>query len=354
VKLAEFAAKNMRIAIVNDLSLAVEILRRIVVSVPSYAVAWIARNGAEAVEKCRADRPDLILMDLIMPVMNGVEATRLIMQQSPCPILVVTATVSGNAALVFEAMGHGALDAVATPVMGSVGDLQGREDLLRKIRIISQLTEARIPSREASATWPARRPSAEAKPFLIAIGASTGGPKALAQLLGTMPPKQGLAIVVIQHVDQQFAGGLASWLGEHSSLAVRLAVEGKQPESETVYLAATNDHLILESDGRFHYTSTPVDYPYRPSVDEFFRSVSVAWPRKGVAVLLTGMGKDGANGLLDLRKVGWHTIAQDKHTSVVYGMPGAAAEIGAAVQILPLSAISGAIMDQIKENHWNG
>jgi len=337
----------VRIAIVNDLSLAVEVLRRIVCSVPDYKVAWIAQNGAQAVELCRADRPDLILMDLIMPVMDGVEATRLIMQQSPCPILVVTATVSGNAALVFEAMGHGALDAVATPVMGSGGGLEGREDLLRKIRMIGRLTEAQVSSPEANPPITAQRREANAFPFLVAIGASTGGPKALAEVLGGLPPKLGLSIVVIQHVDQQFAGGLASWLGEHSRLAVRLAGEGGRPEIDVVYLAATNDHLILKSDGTFHYTSHPADYPYRPSVDEFFRSAASVWPRKGIGVLLTGMGRDGAKGLLELRQAGWHTIAQDGQTSVVHGMPAAASEIGAAIQILPLPAISRAIIEQV-------
>lgn len=337
----------MRIAIVNDLGLAVEVLRRIVCSVPGYKVAWIAQDGAQAVDLCRADRPDLILMDLIMPVMDGVEATRLIMQQTPCPILVVTATVSGNAALAFEAMGHGAIDAVATPVMGSGGGLEGREDLLRKIRMISRLTETQPSSQEENPPMTDQRQEANAWPFLVAIGASTGGPKALAEVLGALPLKLGLAIVVIQHVDQQFAAGLASWLGEHSRLAVRLASEGGRPEIEVVHVAATNDHMILKSDGTFHYTSDPAEYPYRPSVDEFFHSAALVWPRKGIGVLLTGMGRDGAKGLLELRRAGWHTIAQDGPTSVVHGMPAAASDLGAAIQVLPLPAISRAIIEQV-------
>src|SRR5271157_4861093 len=129
----------MRIAIVNDLTLAVEVLRRLVRSVPGYEVAWTAGDGVEAVEKCARDCPDLILMDLIMPVMDGVQATKVIMKQSPCAILVVTATVSGNAAKVFEALSFGALDAVATPVFGTAGGIEGGEELLRKIVVIGRL-----------------------------------------------------------------------------------------------------------------------------------------------------------------------------------------------------------------------
>ncbi|HOL73391.1 MAG TPA: chemotaxis response regulator protein-glutamate methylesterase [Bryobacteraceae bacterium] len=330
----------MRIAIVNDLPMAVEILRRVVLSVPGYEVAWIARNGAEAVEKCAADRPDLILMDLIMPVMDGVEATRRIMKETPCAILVVTATVAGNAAKVFEAMGLGALDAIATPAYVPGEGLRGDSELLKKIATIQMLISgARAPAAAASA--PAPTP-------LIAIGASTGGPAALVDVLSRMPHDAGAAIVVVQHVDAQFAPGLAAWLGEQCVLPVVLAREGERPARNTVYLAGTNDHLVFGADQAFHYTREPTDYPYRPSVDAFFLSVKRHWQTKGAAILLTGMGRDGATGLLALRQAGWHTIAQDRQTSLVYGMPKAAADLNAAVEVLPVSAIATAALHAIQ------
>ncbi len=334
----------MRIGIVNDMRLAVEALRRVVTGAPGYTVAWVAYDGAEAVAKCAQDTPDLVLMDLIMPVMDGVRATAEIMRRSPCAVLVVTATVEGHAAKVFEAMGCGALDAVATPVLGPDGKIQGGEALLAKIANLARLTGRREASEPP--VRPAARLAFEAPGTapLVAIGASTGGPKALADVLGAAPADLGAGIVVIQHVDVQFAGGLADWLGSQCRLPVRLAVEGGEVVCNQILLAASNDHLALGADRRLHYTADPKECAYRPSVDAFFRSALKYWPRRDLAILLTGMGRDGAAGLLELRRAGWHTIAQDERSSVLYGMPKAAAEIGAAVEILPPDRIREAII----------
>ncbi len=328
----------MRIAIVNDVSLAVTVLRRILASAPEYEIPWTAADGAEAVEKCAKDCPDLILMDLIMPVMDGVQATAQIMKKTPCAILIVTASVGGNASKVFEAMGHGALDAVATPA----GLADGAE-LLRKIERIGALI-GRGPRRAVQPA--AAPPRAEELPRLVAIGASTGGPKALLTVLRALPAGLDAAVAIVQHLDVQFAGGLVEWLNEQVEIPVWLAREGMRPETGGVFVAGTNDHLVLGADFAFHYTAEPVDYPYRPSVDVFFTSLHRHWSRAGIAVVLTGMGRDGARGLLALRQAGWHTLAQDEKTSIVYGMPRAAAEAGAAAEVLPLDSIAAAIVRQ--------
>ena len=337
----------MRIAIVNDLLMAVEVLRRVLNTAPDYEIAWIAYNGAEAVEKCVHDLPDLILMDLIMPVMDGVQATCAIMQGTPCAILVVTASVRGNAAKVFEAMGCGALDAVATPVLGPEGKVEGGAELLKKIKTIGKLIGKPVSSEKAGPPKVLPRSA----PQLVAIGSSTGGPKALADILAKLPGDFRAAVVIVQHVDVQFAGGLAEWLNEQTHLTVTVASGGQTIREGMVYVAGTNDHLIIGPDLAMHYTPEPRDYPYRPSVDTFFSSVAKHWPGSSVAVLLTGMGKDGAKGLLVLKRAGWHTIAQDEKTSVVYGMPKAAAEIGAAVEILPLDRIAESITKHIHEEN---
>jgi len=335
----------MRIAIVNDLSLAVEILRRIVLNSAVHKVAWAAQTGEEAVRKCEADTPDLILMDLFMPDMDGVEATRRIMYASPCPILVVTATMEDHAGKVFEAMGQGALDAINTPMMGS-GDSarKSRDALLKKIAIIEKLSRnsqvSPIPRQSKAA--PGSKVSS-----LIAIGASTGGPKALAEILSRMPASLSAGILIAQHVDGEFSAGMASWLDEQSPLSIRLAEEGAYPSRGTALLAGKNDHLVLTSNLDLAYIKEPIATPFRPSVDVLFKSVAAHWPSMGIAILLTGMGRDGAEGLKMLHRVGWHTIAQDEATSVVYGMPKAARDLGAVSEILPIDQIAPAILRRL-------
>lgn len=332
----------MRIAIVNDMLLAVEALRRVLTSVPDLEIAWVARDGAEAVTKCAQDTPDLILMDLLMPVMDGVEATRQIMLQSPCAILIVTSTVTGNASKVFDAMGYGALDAVNTPIVGTRGTAEGAADMLAKIATIAKLigkTTTPTPSQ-------VMHHKSETPP-LLAIGSSTGGPKALVEVVSHLPANFPAAVVIVQHVDLQFAPGLAEWLNQQAKLPVKLAVSGSQLQAGHIVLAGTNDHLALQSNLTLKYVKDPLDNPYRPSVDVFFKSVAEFWPKKGVGVVLTGMGRDGAEGLKTLRSRGWHTIAQDRATSIVYGMPKAAAESGAAVDILPLDSIAAACVKHL-------
>ncbi len=334
----------MKVAIVNDLLTATEALRRAVRSRPDYTIPWMARDGAEAVRKCAEDRPDIILMDLIMPVMNGVEATRLIMRDSPCAILVVTATVEGNMALVFEAMGCGALDAVNTPVLGTKGDLSGAQPLLHKIETIGHLVAPSSSSPPPVAMEEGASPAPGRRPALVALGASTGGPTAVAEVLSGLPPDFSAAIVVIQHVDREFAPNMAVWLGTHCKFRVGVASSGCRPEPGVVWLAGTNDHMVLTAQGTLEYRAEPVDCFYRPSVDVFFKSAAAHWPARGAAALLTGMGNDGGEGLLALRQGGWRTIAQDEATSIVYGMPRAAARLNAAEQILPIKSVANAII----------
>jgi two-component system response regulator WspF len=185
---------------------------------------------------------------------------------------------------------------------------------------------------------------------LVIIGASTGGPTALAEVLSQIPEDLPAAFVLIQHVDVQFASDFAKWLNGRTHLHVRSAVPGCRPEVGTAWLAATNDHLIMAPDQSLDYSRDPIECFYRPSVDVFFKHAVSCWPYTGVATLLTGMGRDGAEGMLQLKKAGWFTIAQDADTSVVYGMPKAAKEMGAAEEILPLTGIASAIVNRVRNN----
>lgn len=336
----------MRIAIVNDLLIAIEALRRVIATVPDYQVAWIARDGAEAVAKAIADPPDLILMDLLMPGVDGVAATQQIMKQSPCAVVLVTATVHGQGAKVFEAMGYGALDAVNTPILGPQGQGESGTEVLAKIATVAKLLGKSGRRKPQDTLGAERRSRSQPVPPIIAIGASTGGPQALRTILSKLPATFTGAVVIVQHIDAQFAPGLVNWLGQYTSLPVQLVQSGTVIQPKQIYIAGTNDHLILQPDLIFTYTPEPNHYAYRPSIDVLFKSMAAHWPGKGVAALLTGMGKDGAAGLLTLRTAGWHTIAQNRETCVVYGMPKAAAELDAAVEILPLEAIAPACLNR--------
>jgi len=325
----------MKIGIVNDLPIAAEALRRALATRPEHQVIWVAHDGMEAVEACARQLPDLVLMDLLMPGMDGVEATRRIMKDTPCPILIVTASVGANAWRTYEAMGHGALDAVDTPTLGLGNADETSKALLAKIDTIGKLIGGKS-NRSSPALPPGAKSSSENGAGLLAIGASAGGPAALATLLSGLPRNFAAATVIIQHVDEQFSSGMADWLAQQSKMVVRIAREGDKPVMGEVLLAATNDHLVFKAPDRLGYTADPAEYVYRPSVDVFFQSVCRFWPGEAVGVLLTGMGRDGALGLKALRNKGCHTIAQDRASSAVYGMPKAAAALGAAVEVLAL------------------
>lgn len=382
----------MRIGIANDAIIASEVLRRVILRAGAHDVAWIAHDGADAVARCERDKPDLILMDLFMPKLDGIQATKQIMAKTPCAIMIATAKVEEHTGKVFEAMGAGALDAVSIPVFTDSERLEDARELLGKIETINRLVGSPLgnrsrkskvsgqpPSHGATArqdlsravarseggksdlrlltsdlSRPASVPRAQ---NLVVIGSSAGGPAALTTILGALPADFPAAVVIIQHVDKQFAHGLTAWFTAHTKLQVRVAHEGDRLEPGVVYIAGQDRHLVMFSPTQLGYSSAPIESSYCPSVDVFFRSVAKFWPApniglkekaqrsneswrgRAVGVLLTGMGRDGAEGLKALRDTGHHTIAQDKGTSAIYGMPKAAAELDAAKDILPLEKI---------------
>jgi two-component system response regulator WspF len=329
----------VKIGIVNDKPAAVDVLRKALAAEPELQVAWVAFNGAEALHRCATARPDIVLMDLAMPVMDGGEATRRIMADTPCAIIIVATGVEDQTARVFDAMGHGALDAIEIPALADQDPRAVAAPLLRKIRNVGWLIGA-YDRQRAAPPAPAAEPSAPARRQLVAIGASAGGPPSLAVLLKALPADFPAGIVLVQHVDATFARDMARWLDDQIAMPVRLAVPGDTPLPGSVLLAGTNDHLVLLRDGTLNYTRQPEEGLYRPSIDVFFNSVARQWRGDAAGVLLTGMGRDGALGLKAMRDSGFLTIAQDRATSAVYGMPKAAAELGAATEITPLPRIA--------------
>jgi two-component system, chemotaxis family, response regulator WspF len=332
----------MKIGIVNDLSLAVSALERILALAPEHKVIWIARDGHESVELCAKERPDLVLMDVVMPGMNGVKATQQIMANTPCAILLVTASVDKNSALIFEAMGYGALDAVDTPSLGTGDISRAAAPLLAKLKTMEKL----IGRKQLRSGHPKESHRAqENSQKLVAIGASAGGPAALSTVLSGLPADFPAAIIIVQHIDAQFMSHMAKWLERQCVLPVRLAAEDDSPRAGEVLLAGTGEHLVFKSAERLGYVLEPSQHIYQPSIDVFFHSICKRWLGTVAGVLLTGMGHDGAQGLRMLRRKGNYTIAQDKASSAVYGMPKAAVAFDAAVDVLPLERIAPRLVE---------
>jgi two-component system response regulator WspF len=336
----------MRIGILCDQPAMAECLRNAVTQAQEHEVTWTAASGREAIEHCGADAPDLMLMVLRVTGIDIRDATRRIMSSSPCPILLVTVDKGAHVGPVFEAMGHGALDVVDLPTLISSAPQDSTALLLRKIATIARLIGdrngvRRRPAQSTLATVSSRCDR------LVVIGASAGGPAALAEILASVPRDLPAAIVIVQHVDAQFTVGMTEWLSDQSGLCVRVAKDGDRLVHGGVFMAGTSDHLVVEGTEHLTYTREPVHHAYRPSIDVLFESVSRHWRGKAVGVLLTGMGKDGARGLKVLRDRGHHTVAQDEATSSVYGMPKAAAALDAAVDVLPIGRIAPRLVDLI-------
>lgn len=342
----------MKIAIVNDLQIAQEILKQVVSSVPHYEIIWTALDGQEAFEKTLQTPPDLILMDLIMPNTSGVEATRKIMQTAPCPILIVTATIQGNANLVYEAMGYGAIDVVRTPTAQALNQFEGDNLLLTKIEQIARIIGKTIPPQEKPI--PPTLPLVNGKPLeIVLIGASTGGPQALLTILSQLPKNFPVPIVIAQHIDSEFAPGFATWLDTSIPLKAQIISSNTTPQKGNVYIAATKDHLILSNNNLLTYSPDPLELVYRPSIDVLFKSYAKNFTNTGIAILLTGMGQDGAEGMLELHNKGWITIAQDENSSILFDMPKAAIQQNAASRVLPLDNISNFLMHNFSQPEFD-
>lgn len=306
-----------------------ETVRTLIASVADYQLLWEATDSSAGLARNAQLVVDLVLLELPGIGSTAAETTRMITSGSPSAVLLLASEgVSARASEVFDALGNGAMDATQTPLSCSSKQALA---LLAKLQTAARLTSCAAP--RAGATQPTER-------VLVAIGASAGGPAALAEILNALPANSSAALVIVQHVDARFTAGMASWLAETSRIRVRLALDGDAPDPGVALLAGSSEHLVMTSRQRFAYVSEPSHLSNRPSIDVLFESISRHWHQRALGVLLTGMGHDGARGLLGLRTSGHHTIAQDAASSAIYGMPKEAARLDAAMEILPLNAIA--------------
>ncbi|MCR9143048.1 MAG: chemotaxis-specific protein-glutamate methyltransferase CheB [bacterium] len=344
------SSEKIRVLLVDDSPLVLVLIKRMLATADDIEVVDTAADGKEALEKVQQLKPDVICTDLNMPVMDGLELTRAVMDRCPTPILVISIAVQkedeGN---VFELLRAGAVDVFPKPK----GGLQSEEaaftaELLNKIRVVSGVVvfhKAQAPGTAAAAQTPgtAETGAAAGKVKVTAIGASTGGPQAYSALLSGLPASFPTPILCVQHISLGFLSGLVEWLDSQCALKVQIAQPGTIARAGHVYFPEEDTHLQIAADGTLRSEKTEHFHGFRPSVSHLFESVSKSFGASAIGVLMTGMGDDGAEGLKSLHDAGGITIAQDESTSTVFGMPRAAIAMGAAGHIVPLPDIAPTI-----------
>ncbi len=330
----------MRVVIAEDSPTIRELLVALLEGDPEIQVVGQARTGAEAVELTLRLRPDLIAMDIHMPTMDGLEATREVMARAPTPIVLITSTTSReDAHLSLEALRAGALMIIPKPENPASPTFNGRRDhLLSMVKAMAEVKVVRRWSHGPASRPVVRRRGDRRAPQLVAVAASTGGPASLQRILRDLPAAYPAPIVIVQHIATGFAAPLAEWLNAACPMRVKLAEHGEAIDQRTIYLAPDERHLSV-ADDRLHLLDEPPVGGHRPSATVLFESAARAYGSALAAVMLTGMGRDGVDGLRAVRAGGGWIVAQDEATSVVHGMPGEAIRAGLADTVLPLDAI---------------
>jgi two-component system chemotaxis response regulator CheB len=343
------ATPRLRVLVVDDSATARGLIRALLESEPDLSVCGEAANGRDAVAMALALKPDLITMDLQMPVMDGMTAIEEIMAQRAVPILVLSDVADAHNAM--AAVARGALEAARKPNCDEGAGLAARVRILSRIPVIRHIRRTSAhPIAPPPAPVPGPAPvSAETNgaaariPTLVAIAASTGGPQALADILRRLPASFPVPILIAQHISDGFAAAMAQWLDELSPLQVGLAHEGDIPRPGRVYLADSTMHMTVSAGRCIHLVPRSESDIYRPSCDRLLTSVATEVGNKSLGLILSGMGRDGVKGMLAIRQAGGITLAQDEATSVIFGMNREALLAGAVQRTLPLAMIPGAL-----------
>ena len=346
------AGPTIRVLLVEDSPLSVAIIRRMLASAAEIEIVGVAGNGIEALEMLPRVRPHVVCTDLHMPGMDGLTLTREIMARCPLPILVLSVSVqAGQEHNIFRMLDAGAVDIMAKPLGGladgfsaTARDLVTRIKILAGVKVIGKHRNAGDAAANPLPSAPIRLP-AGSPPRIIGIGASTGGPQALETILRHLPENFPIPLICVQHIAGGFMQGLVDWLAASSRIRVCLAEDGMVPQPRTAYFARDDQHLECDAAGILRNSGARMHGGHRPSIDIALGSLARAHGRAAVGVLLTGMGVDGAHGMLEIARAGGVTIAQDESSSVVFGMPRRAIELGAAHHVLPLPGIGPALAD---------
>ncbi len=347
---------RIRVLVADDSATVRSALIALLSADPQLLIVGQAADGQEAVDKARTLRPDVITMDISMPRLDGLGATAAIMADAPARVLMVcSVSEERQLDLSFRAMAAGALELIAKPKPGAAALHEWGRKVAEAVRLMAEVPVVRrqpkspstAPGTSPTPTRPARSfaaaGSSQSRVDLVGLVASTGGPPALAVVLGALPAGFPVPILIAQHIAAGFTAGLVRWFTQVSKLQIKIAQDGSRPQPGTVYLPP--DGCDLEVDHRLDLRTPRSSGLHLPSGNKLFRSIAKNFGARGLGVLLTGMGDDGAQGLLAIRQLGGQTVAQDEQSSVVFGMPQAAQALGAARQVLPLDLIAPFLLD---------
>jgi two-component system, chemotaxis family, protein-glutamate methylesterase/glutaminase len=340
---------KIRVLVVDDTLTSRQLLVHILNHSGDIEVVGEAGNGEQALQLVQVVEADLLLMDIVMPRMDGLEATRRIMQTKPLPIVLVSAGSDNEETnLAFKAIEAGALSFLPKPRSLEPAQIHHIRTTLRalaKVKVIHHY------QRKTSNPKQAKRQTRDATsaPQILAIGSSTGGPAALAKILQGIPADFPLPIVIVQHISPDFTASLVSWLQSSSALKVKQAEVGEFPKLGFVYVAPANVHLTIQKDGRFAHQPQQGTWRYMPSCDVLFYSVAECYGQRAIGLILTGMGDDGADGLGAMYEAGAITLAQDEASCVVFGMPKEAIARGAVQEIIELNEMADTVCRYVRK-----
>ena len=347
-----FKDRKIRVLVVEDSDVVRMFLAHLLNSDSQLQVTGTARNGTEALQALIHESPDVILMDVEMPEMDGFEATRRIMETRPVPIVICGSSAGRETITMFRLMEVGAVAFVEKPLGKGQRDFETTAaHLLQTVKLMSEVKVVRRWPRRPVVTAPATSTPVvihtAPKVELVGIGASTGGPPVLQTILTALPKDFPAPLLIVQHIAPGFLEGLAEWLNQTTGLRVHIAAYGVRPLPGHVYLAPDDFHMTVRHGGEIMLSKEQPENNLRPSVARLFNSMAEVCGPNAIGVLLTGMGKDGAAELRQMKDCGAFTIAQNRETSIVHGMPGEAIALGAATCVLPADKIAGALIAHV-------
>lgn len=354
----------INVLVVDDSAFMRKAISRMLESDAEIKIVAVARDGEEAIRLVRQHKPDLVTLDIEMPRMGGLEALKIIMENNPTPVIILSSLSEEGAQVTLDAMELGAVDYMPKNLEGTILDVMKIEKLL--VEKVKACAGKKLPRLKSDKALPEKRSYTLAVPkynmpsgarisiqktAVVAIGTSTGGPKALQEVLPKLPGDFPAAILVVQHMPKAFTGPFAERMNDLCSLNVREASDGDVVSAGEVYIAPGGVHMKVVKrkaiEINIEITKYPEELLYKPSADVMMQSVADVYPSRSIGVIMTGMGADGMKGMTSIKEKNGRTIAQDEKSCIVYGMPRAVVEANMADKIVPLSQIAGEIMNMV-------